>query len=191
MLNLGNTKWNWNQMRSVPTEIGFFNKKVGRYIYTEKGGWIDMSHFMFYAGRAYYYKQQKVSAQHAIEEMEKEGGAALQGISFIISQMAAMDPVLKALCEGYMQEITDLIFAPYSAFSYEDLPSDKFGADFGANYFDPNSNLTLSEQLGNYFNNVLKATEPENAPNYKILPLKESKNPPKYKNRSSVPMFID
>jgi hypothetical protein len=35
----------------------------------------------------------------------------------------------------------------YSAYSYEDLPSDKYGADFGANYFDPNSNLTFGEQL--------------------------------------------
>ena len=35
-----------------PTQTGYFNNKKGRYIYTKKGGWIDMVHFLFYAGKA-------------------------------------------------------------------------------------------------------------------------------------------
>lgn len=31
--NLGNTEWNWKQLRPIPTETGYFNKKRGRYIY--------------------------------------------------------------------------------------------------------------------------------------------------------------
>ena len=39
----------------------------------------------------------------------------------------------------------DRIFANHSAYSYEDLPTDKVAAVFGASYFDPNSNLTFAE----------------------------------------------
>ena len=38
-----------------------------------------------------------------------------------------------------------MVFAKHSAFSYEDLSNDKYGADFGANYFDPSSGQTLRE----------------------------------------------
>ena len=55
LLKLGKTEFNWKQFRPLPTET-YYNTKQSRYIYTEKGGWIDMSHFMFYAGRAYQYK---------------------------------------------------------------------------------------------------------------------------------------
>jgi hypothetical protein len=54
--SLGETKFNFPQFRPLPTQTGFFNNKKGRYIYTKKGGWIDMAHFMFYAGKAYQYK---------------------------------------------------------------------------------------------------------------------------------------
>ena len=83
-----------------------------------------------------------------------------------------------------------MFFAEHSAFSYEDLPSDKYGADFGANYFDPNSEQTFGEQLEQYFNDVLKATEPNNAPNYNSLPSKDdTRNPPSRTNGSSFPVY--
>lgn len=47
-----------------------------------------------------------------------------------------------------------MVFAKHSAFSYEDLYSDKYGADFGANYFDSNREPTFGEQLEIYFNSV-------------------------------------
>lgn len=93
-------------------------------------------------------------------------------------KMAKCDPVGEAVREGYLQEKSDLIFSPHSASSYEDLPSDKFGADFGANYFDPNNELTFGEQLLDYFKEVLNAVEPEQAPNFDILPQDDTMEKP-------------
>ena len=89
-----------------------------------------------------------------------------------ILKRSLQDPVGEAVQAGYFQENTDKIVAKHSAYSYEDLPSDKFGAEFGANYFNPDSKLSLGEQLYNYLEG-LGATDPQNAPNYKILPSKE------------------
>jgi RHS repeat-associated protein len=159
MLRLGQTKFDFPRM-ITPATTAPFNTQADRYIYTEKGGWIDMSHFLFYAGTAYQYKQ----------EGEKY-------------------PVGKALQDGLIQELSDMIFAKHSAFSYEDLPSDKFGAEFGANYFNPNSEKNFGEQLQDYMDNVLKATTPNQAPNYDTMPKEDSKNPPTRTNMYSSPIY--
>ena len=158
--NLGNTEFSWNQMRPLPTETGFFNKKEGRYIYTEKGGWIDMAHFMFYAGKAYQYK--------------------LDGKE---------NPIGEAVQDGYKQEASDKYAAKHSAYSYEDLPSDKFGAEFAVIFFNPKSKKTFGEQLENYLKNVLKATDPKNAPNFKKLPTPEPSEPTRT-NKTTKPVYI-
>lgn len=158
--SLGETKFNFKQMRPLPTQTGFFNTKKGRYIYTKKGGWIDMAHFMFYAGKAYAYK--------------------LDGDS---------NPIGEAVQDGYKQEASDSIVAEHSAYSYEDLHSDKFGAEFAVNYFDPSINLTFGEQLANYLNNILMAAEPNNAPNYNDIPIQDSRNAPTITNRTTTPIF--
>jgi RHS repeat-associated protein len=160
MLRLGKTEWSWSQMRPMPATTNPINSSYDKYIYTEEGGWIDMSHFMFYAGKAYQYKQ----------DGEKY-------------------PMGKALKDGLLQEISDMIVAPHSAFSYEDLPSDKFGADFGANHFDPNGKKTLGEQVKDYMNTVLKATTPNKAPNYDTMPQNDSRNTPTRTNGSSTPVY--
>jgi hypothetical protein len=157
--NLGNTEFDWGQMRPLPTETGYFNKKEGRYIYTEKGGWVDMAHFMFYAGKAYQYK--------------------LDGKE---------NPIGEAVQDGYKQEMSDKYAAKHSAYSYEDLPTDKFGAEFAVKYFDPKSKQTFGEQLENYLNNILKATDPKNAPNYKDLPTIEPKTPTRT-NETTTPVY--
>lgn len=159
MKNLSNTEMDWKHMRPKPTETGVFNMKPGRYIYTEKGGWIDMAHFMFYAGDAYKYKT--------------EGKA---------------NPIGEAVQDGYKQEFTDKFAHKSSAYSYEDLPSDKFGAEFGAKYFDPKSKDNLGTQIQNYLNKVLGATDPENAPNYKSLP-KEEGSEPSRTNKTTKPVY--
>jgi hypothetical protein len=170
-----------------PANTAPFNEAGGnRYIYTEKGGWLDMAHFMFYAGRAYGYKEQKA------QRMIKSIGFAFMPTDqqvYILKQ-AGMSPVGEAVQDGYMQEYSDKFTAPYSAYSYEDLPSDKFGAEFGANHFDPNSKLSFSEQLKNYLLNVLKATNPENAPNYNNLPDVYPKDKPTIQNKTTKPLFI-
>lgn len=162
---LGDTEFSFKQMRPLPTQTGFFNMKKGRYIYTKKGGWLDMSHFMFYAGKAYKYK--------------------LDGEKY---------PVGKALQDGLLQELSDVFFAKHSAFSYEDLCSDKFGAQFGANIFDPNSDLSFSEQLGKYLIEKLGATSIEDAPNYNTLPQTDSDTNGSYpscQNFESHPMYLN
>ena len=159
MRNLSNYKI--IKFKFEPTQTGYFNNKKGRYIYTKKGGWIDMTHFMFYAGRAYKYK----------EEGRK-------------------DPVKDAIQDGYLQEVADSFFAPHSAYSYEDLPTDAFGAYFGANYFDPNSNASLGEQVEKYLNEVLQATEPYFAPNFDALPKDDkSSSTPSKTNTTTPPVY--
>lgn len=65
---------------------------------------------------------------------------------------------------GLLQELSDIVFAKHSAFSYEDLTSDKMGAIFGAEVFDPESDKSLGEQLLASLES-LGASEPESAPN--------------------------
>jgi RHS repeat-associated protein len=160
MMSLGNTEFSWKQMRPLPTQTGYFNQKKGRYIYTKKGGWVDMTHFMFYAGKAYKYKQEGVE-----------------------------NPIGEAVQDGYKQEFSDQYAADHSAYSYEDLPSDKYGAEFATEYFDPESDKTFSEQLQDYMNNVLEATSPENAPNYEKLPTEDTGNPPTRTNKTTTPVY--
>ncbi len=162
LLKLGNTKWNWKQMRPLPTQTGYFNMKKGRYIYTKKGGWLDMTHFMFYAGKAYKYKND-----------------------------GHKNPIGEAVQDGYKQEASDAFSAKHSAYSYEDLPTDKFGAEFAVNHFDPNSDKTFGEQLNNYLTNVLEATSPENAPNFNDLPLTDSNKVPSRTNNTTSPLYIE
>lgn len=101
---------------------------------------------------------------------------------------ASQSPVGEAVQLGYIQEMTDRIAAKHSAYSYEDLPSDRFGAIFGAQYFDPTSKLSLGEQLLNYLNS-LGATSPMNAPNYNILPISEPTQKPSQVNHSTTPIY--
>jgi len=159
MIRLCNTEW--SSMKKVPTETGYFNKKVGRYIYTKKGGWIDMTHFMFYAGQAYKYKTE-----------------------------GCKDPIGETIQDGYRQETADLFFAPHSSFSYEDLPTDKIAAIFGADFFDPNNEKTLSEQIVSFLNQ-LGATSPQNAPNFNLLPSTDEKtNKPSKINKTTKPIYM-
>ena len=160
MLALGKTEWNWDNPRPMPANTGRINTFKDKYIYTEKGGWIDMAHFMFYAGKAYQYK---------VDGEENPIGEAMQ--------------------DGYAQEMSDRVFAKHSAYSYEDLPSDKYGAEFATKYFDPESDKTFGEQLQNYMDNVLKATSPENAPNYESLPEAEPSETPSRTNHSTTPVY--
>lgn len=184
--SLASTEWSWKQMRRLPTETGYFNKKESRYIYAEKGGWIDMAHFMFYAGKAYNYKLIKEQAKKIINSDDFK--YMRDGAQMVIISLAIMDPIGEAVQDGYIQERSDKHAAKYSAYSYEDLPSDKFGAEFGAKYFDPNSKLSFGEQLENYLNG-LGATDPKNAPNYNSLPKTEPTDKPSRTNYSTNPVF--
>jgi RHS repeat-associated protein len=181
-------KIDWSGGKPTPATTAPFNLQADRYIYTEKGGWIDMSHFMFYAGTAYKYKQEKLAAQKAIDNLSS-GPIPSTRIPDALYNTAAMDPVGEAVQDGYQQEMTDKVFAKWSSYSYEDLPTDKFAADFGANYFDPNSKLSFGEQIQNYLNNNLKANTPDKAPNYNSLPSVEPTEKPSRTNHSTKPVY--
>lgn len=154
LLRLGETE---GLLGTEPKNTPYFNLKAGRYIYTKKGGWIDMVHFLFYAGTALKYKQD-----------------------------GRKNPIGDAMQNGYLQEKFDPI---HSSYSYEDLPTDKFGADFAVNHFDPNSNLTLGEQVEKYLKDKLEATNPKDAPNYNTMPEDDSKDAPSRINKTTKPIY--
>ena len=184
---LGFGKMEFHFPRPLPANTGKINNYRDKYIYTTKAGWLDMAHFMFYAGKAYQYKIQK---QEAKKQLEDTWGMAFLPIETQreILKRSLQEPVGEAVQAGYFQEKTDEIVAKHSAYSYEDLPSDKFGAEFGANYFNPDSKLSLGEQLYNYLEG-LGATDPQNSPNYQILPSKEPNKKPSRTNRTTTPVF--
>ena len=121
-----------------------------------------MAHFMFYAGRAFKYKQN-----------------------------GNENPINEAIQDGYRQEMQDLITAKHSAYSYEDLTSDKFGAIFGGSYFDPESNLSLGEQIKNFLEDNLQAATPKEAPNYSNIPDIDSRHNPSVQNKTTQSRFVD
>jgi RHS repeat-associated protein len=158
-------------------------KESKRFIYTKNGGWIDMVHFMFYASRAYSH----------LERNRIEAGLSLATQD--PAKRAEIDTYLRkvarnqAVSEGETQEFWD---KDISSYSYEDLPSDWFGADFGANYFDPDSSKTLAEQVYAYLQKLIP-TEPSLAPNWSKVPDSEAAlgawpySPTK--NDTSLPMY--
>lgn len=150
-----------------------------------------MVHFLFYAGKAYGYKHDKESAQESISKINKDIPSAAfigQGMQSLY-RSAEMNPVARAVQDGYKQEMSDRFSAKFSAYSYEDLPTDKFAADFGANYLNPKSKLSLGEQIKNYLNNKLKATTPDKAPNYLALPVTEPTDKPSRTNHRTTPVY--
>ncbi len=100
-----------------------------------------------------------------------------------------MDPIGEAVQDGYRQELSDRLAAPHSAYSYEDLPSDTFGARFAVQHFDAHSGRTFGEQVLNYLVTVLGATTPDQAPNFESLPENEPTDRPTHTNRTTTPMF--
>ncbi|AGH38093.1 hypothetical protein F542_13890 [Bibersteinia trehalosi USDA-ARS-USMARC-188] len=155
-----------------PDFVRYFNTRDARYIYTEKAGWIDMVHFLFYAGVSYDTKKELVAFNRYSSMSTIENKA-----------------INRAVSHGYVQEIADMVRAKHSAFEYEDLVSDKQGAIFGAKYFDPKSSLNLGQQVKLYFDKELKATQPKKAPNYHQLPAKDIGKHSGIKNYTTSPLF--
>jgi RHS repeat-associated protein len=77
-------------------------------------------------------------------------------------------PGIALLAEGYRIEINQLRGEPDSAFSYEDLFSNKKGREFGEQ-FSENNDLKLSQQLNNYFSDIGAQSFPNNV--YNSLPI--------------------
>ena len=89
------------------------------------------------------------------------------------------------MIEGFVETI----LRQKTSLAYPELgSSDKLGAEFGVNYFDPKSKLSLGEQLNNYLQE-LGATVPEKAPNYKDLPQEEPQKTPSRTNKTTSPVY--
>jgi hypothetical protein len=195
MLRLGETEMDWSQLRPVPKTTPYFNNRDGRYIYTTKGGWVDMVHFLFYAGKAYKYKLDKEKARKYREEGEKRMRDALKNGGgywppvMPVTEAEKTNPVAESIQDGYQQELSDMAFAKHSAYSYEDLPSDSFGAKFAVWHFNPSSKLTFGEQVKLYMLIELGATEPKDAPNFETMPEKEPTDHPTRTNKSTTPVY--
>jgi RHS repeat-associated protein len=147
-------------------EYATFNKPGERYIYTKRGGWVDMAHFARAAG-----------------EIGNSWWGDLPIVGFIGRGIAEN--------KGFGVE-RDQVSSPKpgsrnSAFSYEDLPSNHLGFEFGRNI---HLGQPLSTQLDQFFQG-LQSTKPQNAPNWKDLPRKDSdtltREPPR--NLSDRPLF--
>jgi RHS repeat-associated protein len=183
----------WMVEKSDETPTG----ESQRYIYTKKGGWIDMQHFLFYAGRARINLDKYRDQLDTLENRAKmfllnkmQGGDHVVDFNEWVDAYAR-DLALQATNqEGRIQEFKDSQSSgvqKLSAYSYEDLPSDNLGADFALNAFDPNSTKTLAEQIDAYLQK-LNATEPQVAPNWADVP-EEYVSPHPAQNYSKNPMY--
>ncbi|CAM1371631.1 conserved hypothetical protein [Tenacibaculum litopenaei] len=56
-------------------------------------------------------------------------------------------------------------------------------------FFNPDSNATLVQQIQAYLNNVFGATVLTDAPNYQTMPTIDSKNPPSRTNKTTKPKY--
>ena len=175
----------------TPATTGYFNLRKGRYIYTEEGGWLDMTHFLFYAGVAYSEKKGYLERQDRVKSINEHNAFYLYDkISAYSPEQVANLAISKAVQKGYQQERLDGLkpSSKHSSYSYEDLPSDRYGAIFGAKYFDPKSDLTFGEQLSNYLK-ILKPTNPKFAPNYSELPVRDYGVHPGIENKTTKPLY--
>lgn len=172
MLRLGETEMSFPT--PLPTTTPYFNQRPARYIYTTQGGWLDMVHFLFHAGRAYHYLIEKRDAARSLQDIQGMPWYQRMWLppEFLqeLQRRASMSPVGESVQEGVLTERAQQVVTPHSAFSYEDLPSDTVGARFAVQHFNPNAPLTFGDQLAAYLNTVLGAVEPTQAPNYGQMP---------------------
>lgn len=175
MLRLGQTEMSFPT--PLPTTTPYFNQRPARYIYTTQGGWIDMVHFLFHAGRAYQYLIDKRDAARTLEEIQAMPWYERMWLPpeclQELHRQSSISPIGESVQEGFQTERMQQLFTPHSAFSYEDLPSDTFGAWFAVQHFNPNARVTFGEQLAAYLSNVLGAVEASQAPNYSELPAED------------------
>jgi hypothetical protein len=136
-----------------------------------------MVHFLFHAGRAYQYLIDKRDAARTLEEIQAMPWYERMWLPpeclQELHRQSSISPIGESVQEGFQTERMQQLFTPHSAFSYEDLPSDTFGARFAVQHFNPNARVTFGEQLAAYLSNVLGAVEASQAPNYSELPAED------------------
>lgn len=143
--------------------LGGANPSHKRYIYTRRGGWIDLVHFF-----------------NVASEIDKLSSAKKIGV-YIAGEIALWEKTKSIENE---QQAKGSIG---TAWSYEDAPSNYLGLVFWKYYYDPDGDLI--EQIIDFLKDY-GATDPENAPNWKEMWSKE--NPYKQQfpqNKSFKPKY--
>jgi len=125
------------------------NGSTIRYVYTTKAGWVDMRHFFYFADKSYEYGG-------PISVFGAYGSEAYQWLGVEIDKANG--------------GIDFHLGGNPSAFSYEDITSDRLGIMFGQFAKEmEGENYSFEELLNNFFTS-LGATDPENANNYEDIP---------------------
>jgi hypothetical protein len=138
--------------------------KGGRYIYTDKKGWIDLGHFF----------QTAAGAQTEIGE----------GVGKFVARTIG-----RGYAEGALWEKTEEVENAQKGetqWSYEDAPSNKAGLDFFLDYFGGDADLMQS--LDKYFEEA-GAVDPTKAPNWGSMQGKPEKERRFKQNRSLDPQL--
>ena len=149
-------------LKKYPT----FNNPGERYVYTKRGGWIDMAHFA-----------------RATSEVGTSWWRNKPVLGFLGRKLAESH----GRDVEYGQALSPKPGSRNSAYSYEDLPSNLLGFEFGRSI---DFSRPLSTQLEQFFQE-LQAAKPQIAPNWKDLPKKDNdtltREPPR--NLTSKPVF--
>lgn len=114
-----------------------------------------MGHFMFWAGYAY---DRKVEVD------------ALTGVH---KRYAPKDVAKETAAQSRSPEFWGWVWGTHSAYSYEDLPSNALGPEFGTNVFDQKTSKNLGEQIA-LFINRFDPVALNHAPNYSTIPVDEA-----------------
>ena len=159
----------FNELRNVTPNgktLSLSKLKADRYIYTREGGWIDMSHFAAAAGK---------TAGHNI----------LRHLPY-----ADLVAYMKGMQEEEKQSRDPKAGIRASAYSFEDMPSNMFGFEFGkiVDFDKP-----LSPQLQNFFRGKLGGDiNPKKVGNWLHMPNwdKDTVGKEPLQNRTEDPVFF-
>ena len=138
-----------------------------QYVYTEDAGWIDTHHFM-------------ASAYHA----QNIGAGSLGGFTTFVGGVGVeVLQTINGIPRIFGARATEGTWS--SAWTSEDIPSDLKGSFYGASDVLRPPNEPISQSLEFYFKHVLKAKNPQDAPDWNSIPGCEEEheqqaNPPGY-----------
>jgi RHS repeat-associated protein len=118
-----------------------------------------------------YFRTKPDEAGNVRYVYTKENGWLDMKHFFAAANVAANSSIgeVKTIVGGLLVEIGQTLEGDESAFSYEDLPTNAAGAEFGDEEFKPGGDK-LSSQVEKFLEKTLQATLPQFAPNYAALP---------------------
>jgi RHS repeat-associated protein len=134
-----------------------------RYIYTAKGGWIDITHLLGTTWKADHELDVGLKRAHVQNSLTEWLGRRSLSAYVIARYHLWVDTVSEIETPQYRT-------APQSYWSYEDAPSNLQGLNF---FFSANYGRKLSDELQRFLTGI-GASNPESAPNWGFMPEKET-----------------